>query len=400
MKLLKHTIFIAFIFTMLIQFRPASIAETEADVNQVKFTDHLGLMLFDGEINGNQGVFLLDTGADNSIVNPRLAKEMGLKEIKGAYSILGFGGIDQYQIDSFSFGDWEFENIKLIGMDLSLIERYLGFDLLAVIGGDLLDDYALMIDYQDETFYLSKEPLTVRENAVSMPIWIRDKLVFAKGRTKADGAEYAFLVDTGATASVYFKNRIEEFHPDYVTWPASLGWQEATFLGKMNVDLYKMPEFHMGNIGIENMVTVVMEAGILGLGLNLISGDPLHGVIGYSFMKHFRVTFDYPRKKIILEPYEYYKERFPYMFDSVGFMIAYENGAPIVDHIIPGTPAEKAELMVGDKLIEIDGIDVTSMDSLKISELFMDKPGTSVKMLFERDGKRFTKTMKRIQMFK
>jgi C-terminal processing protease CtpA/Prc len=81
-------------------------------------------------------------------------------------------------------------------------------------------------------------------------------------------------------------------------------------------------------------------------------------------------------------------------------MIAYENGVPIVDHIIPGTPAEKAEIMVGDKLLEIGGIDVTSMDSLKLSMLFMDKPGTSVKMLFERDRKRFSKTMKRVYMFK
>ena len=158
--------------------------------------------------------------------------------------------------------------------------------------------------------------------------------------------------------------------------------------------------FYVGEIGIEPMTIVVMESGILGFGLNLISGEPLYGVVGYSFLKYFRVTFDYPGKKIIFEPYEYYVERFPYLFDSVGIMVAYENGAPFVDHIIPGTPAESSGLLIGDKLIEVDGIDIKSMDSMELSKLVMGKPGTSVKMLFERNGKRFFKTLKRIHMFK
>jgi predicted aspartyl protease len=371
-----------------------------ADTFQCEFTDHLGLVIFDGEINGTEGAFLLDTGADNSIINKRFANELSLKEIKGPFGILGLGGISQYEIKTFSFGDFSVENISLIGMDLDLIERYLGFDLLAIIGGDLLDDYALTVDYQEQVFMLNTNTPDVRDNAVSTPIRVIDKLVFTKARTKFDGPEYAFLVDTGATATVYFKNRIEQCCPDYKSWVSSPGWVEATFLGKQVADLYEMPEFHVGNIGIEPMIIVVTEAGLLGLGLNIISGEPLHGVIGYSFLKQFRVTFDYPRKQMILEPYEYYIERFPHMFDSVGFMIAYENNVPIVDHIIPGTPAEKAGIMIGDKLLEIDGIDVTSMDSLEISNLFEGKPGTNVKMLFERDGKRFTETMKRVHLFK
>ena len=161
-----------------------------------------------------------------------------------------------------------------------------------------------------------------------------------------------------------------------------------------------MPSFYVGDAGIESMVTIVSESGILGMGLNLIAGTPTHGIIGWTFLKYYRVTFDYQKSRLILEPYEYYQEKWPHLFDSVGLMIAYKNGVPIVDHMLPGTPAESSGIQVNDKLLMVDGVDVTEMDALEISEMVMGEPGTTVDFLFERGGKKFRIKMERVRLFK
>jgi predicted aspartyl protease len=372
----------------------------QADTTKIKFTDFLGLVIFQGEMDGYKCNLLLDTGADTSIVDTRFAKKHNMKKIVGPLGILGLGGIDQYKVGEIVIGDWYFKDLDLVGIDLSIIDRYLGISLDGIVGGDFLSKYVLSVDYQKSFFTISDEAPKVSKNASAIPFDLRGKLVFTKAKASPDSTPRTFLVDTGATSTVYFKNRLEEVAPGYKKWPRSLGWLEASFMGKKEVDLYLVPSFAVGDVEIESMVTIVSEAGLLGIGVNLISGSPTHGIVGWTFLKNFKVTFDYPRERIIFEPYEYYVEKWPHLFDSIGIMIAFEDGKPVVEHIIPNTGAASSQVKAGDKLVMIDNIDVTSKDGLEISEMVMGEPGTVVNFLFERDGKKFRVSMKRERLFK
>ncbi|MFH1515807.1 MAG: aspartyl protease family protein [bacterium] len=396
MKILKAALYIFLVTAIAVS---VSLKPAYADTIKIEYTDWLGLILFEGDINGETGWFLLDTGADSSIVDIRFAERIGLKKLKSPLSILGMGGIDEYAAKNVGIGEWYFEDVPIVGFDLSIVDRYLGFNLAAILGADFLRKYALTIDYQESYFTLSDESPDPGLNAHIIPFRISDKLVFLKASPMNSDKEYTFLVDTGATSVVYFQNRLEEVYPEYKSWPRSLGWQEATFMGKKDADIFLMPEFSIGDAGIESLVTTVTQPGLLGIGLNLIGGSPVHGVVGWTFLRYWKVTFDYPNKRLILEPYEFYKEKWPHMFDSVGFMIAYENGKPTIDHILPDTPAADADLQIGDVLLAIDGKDALKMDLLEISEMVMGEPGTDVVFLFERDRKQFRLTLKRVHLF-
>ena len=397
MKLLKTVLYIFLVITisLSVSFNPAS-----ADEIKIEYTDWLGLILFEGEIDGEECCFLLDTGADSSIIDTGFAKKIGLKKIKSPLSILGLGGIDQYLAKTVGIGEWEFYDVPIVGIDLSIIDRYLNTNLVAILGADFIKKYALTIDYQECYFTLSDETPEPGPKAHIIPFRLSDKLVFIKASPMNTGKEYTFLVDTGATSLFYFHNRLEEIHPEYMSWPRSLGWEEATFMGKKEADLFLMPQFSIGDAGIESMVTAVTKPGLLSFGLNIIGGGSVHGVVGWSFLRYWKVTFDYPNRRLILEPYEYFTDKWPHLFDSVGFMLAYEDGKPMVDHILPDTPAFNSSLQEGDWILEINGENALEMNSLEISEMVMGEPGSVVIFLFERDGKQFRLTLERVHLFK
>lgn len=396
MKLMKK---ISFVLVFAIVFSLGIVGVSSADTNTIHFRDFMGLILFECEINGESGTFLLDSGADTSIVDEGFAKREGLEEVKGPLGILGAGAISQYKIDKFVIGEWFFENTLATGLDLSIVDRYLGFELTGIVGGDVLSKYVLTIDYQNDMFTLSDQAPVYEKSAAVIPVRIIDKLVFANGSPCGSDDDFNFLVDTGATSLVYFKNRIEQTCPDYKKWPSSLGWLEATFLGKKEADIYLMPDFSMGGTGIESVITTVTEAGILGLSLNLLSGKPLHGIIGWTFLRNYKVTFDYPGQRMILEPYEVYIDKWPHLFDSVGIMIAYENGVPIIEHLLPNTPAANSSIEIGDTLVEIDGKQAKTMDALEISELVMGEPGTTVTLVLKRGTQEYRVQLKRVDLF-
>jgi carboxyl-terminal processing protease len=53
---------------------------------------------------------------------------------------------------------------------------------------------------------------------------------------------------------------------------------------------------------------------------------------------------------------------------------------------LPGTPAERAGLMPGDRIAAIDGVDVAGMQLARIVRLFRGEPGTTVSVTISRDN--------------
>jgi len=65
----------------------------------------------------------------------------------------------------------------------------------------------------------------------------------------------------------------------------------------------------------------------------------------------------------------------------------------MINEVLKGTPAEKAGLKVGDIILKINGRDIKNMGELR-NTIAMLAPGTEVKLLILRDGKRRTVTVK------
>lgn len=86
---------------------------------------------------------------------------------------------------------------------------------------------------------------------------------------------------------------------------------------------------------------------------------------------------------------ESYTETITGSFYGIGiYMVADEkSGRVIVYYPIPETPAEKAGIKPGDKIIKVDGVEYTDKDLSKISKYIKGEAGTKVNLTIERDGK-------------
>jgi hypothetical protein len=78
------------------------------------------------------------------------------------------------------------------------------------------------------------------------------------------------------------------------------------------------------------------------------------GLLCPDFLRRFNVTFDYPRRLLILEPGSHYGDEAP--FDSSGTLIYREGQNPYrVLKVIEGSPAAEAGLQPGDIVLDLDG---------------------------------------------
>ena len=73
-------------------------------------------------------------------------------------------------------------------------------------------------------------------------------------------------------------------------------------------------------------------------------------------------------------------------YGGVGAMIGVREGKVLVLEPYENMPAQKAGLIAGDELIEINGVKMTSETNTKASEYLKGQPGTEVKVVIKREG--------------
>ena len=86
---------------------------------------------------------------------------------------------------------------------------------------------------------------------------------------------------------------------------------------------------------------------------------------------------------------EYYNEQLDGKFGGVGIRFLIHDDSLVATHVLPGSPSQKAGLLAGDRLIEIDdtlvaGVGMTNQD---VMDRLKGKEGSQVKVKIYRQGK-------------
>ena len=82
-------------------------------------------------------------------------------------------------------------------------------------------------------------------------------------------------------------------------------------------------------------------------------------------------------------------------YGGIGAMITRRKNFVYISEPYEGFPAQKAGLMAGDKLIEINGVSAEGKNTEEVSSILKGQPNTEVSILIERNGERLTKRFKR-----
>jgi predicted aspartyl protease/Flp pilus assembly protein TadD len=262
--------------------------------------------------------FVLDTGSGMSVISDKTAKRLGLSAVARGGLARAVGGGGKFEIvygflDSLEIGEVKVENvpvyIRRFFDDKSPVDGYLGLSMIS--------KFVTAVDYGERTFTLlrqrdsgsldllqtppaSDQPAADALTAKVVEIPLRTTSSgFLSGEVFLEGIEkpFNFIIDTGASISVISEElaAFEELS-NYLT-PQRMRVFGAAGIAE-NVKMMVLPGVMLGRFNREQVNVAVLDLE----SVNETAGFVQDGILGGNFLKYFRVSFDFRRGVIRLEP--------------------------------------------------------------------------------------------------
>ncbi|HEX9442674.1 MAG TPA: retropepsin-like aspartic protease, partial [Candidatus Binatia bacterium] len=132
----------------------------------VPFTRRGNLIIVEGAVNGAPVSFILDTGADITIVPQSFAARLGVDPKSGIFiTMSGIGGtveVPLVETDSVAVGEAEVRNLEVTVNETPLADT-------GLLGADFLSDYKVNIKYETNEVFL--EPVARAYGGHSFEWW-------------------------------------------------------------------------------------------------------------------------------------------------------------------------------------------------------------------------------------
>ncbi len=243
--------------------------------------------------------FILDTGAGTSLLSSELAKELGIK-IVASKEGQGAGGkisVSLAKVDSMAIGEMRLENVDVGIVDLAQIGGAVGAKIDGDVGFNFLKHFRVTIDYRNSMIRLD-DPKRVESFAggakTEVPIRLANPAkplilvhVHANGR-----GPFQMAIDTGTSTSAITRELAKELGLVAREIPPVTGGG-----GQVQASAAELESFQLGGARIDQLPVVVADFFTM---LNTAIGAKLDGIVGYNFLRHYKVVIDYPGEMLTL----------------------------------------------------------------------------------------------------
>jgi hypothetical protein len=320
-------------------------------------------IVFKVRLNGREPIgFLLDTGADENVINTPRLEQFGLKTY-GKTVATGGGGSAEYDYAAgatFSLPGVELRNQHVAVIDQTGIERALGVPLGGLLGYDFISRFVVEIDYQKKLLTLhDAKTWNYSGNGYVVPITFDGGIPFTDGLisvgAKTDIPAY-FVLDFGARETMTLTSPFVKANDllnlaqtnAYVNRPAGL---ENQFFSQNNVRGH-IDRLALGKL-TEQSIPVNLSVNVKGA----YASTNFSGTIGESIFRRYHVFLDYARNRVIYEPTSETQSPFPER-KTYGLSIL-ASGADLrtytVTAVRPGSQAEKDGFKKSDVISAFNG---------------------------------------------
>ncbi|WP_378177495.1 PDZ domain-containing protein [Aquimarina sp. SS2-1] len=405
--------------------------------DKINFELANNLIIIPVELNGVQLSFILDTGVGSTILFS-IDKRESL-ELKNASKIYLRGLGNEAPAEAIKstgnllkIGNAYSNNhtIYMIFDESMNFSPMMGFPVHGIIGYDFFKEFILNINYTKEvvkiynpSLYKYKKCKKCYKTDLDLSNGRRRPLIKAKYEADTGLIDVNLLLDSGSSSALWlFKN------PEINLTVPKDSFED--FLGKgFNGDIYgkktKVKGLHIGAYKVREVTASFPDS----LYIQGISLQNRQGSIGGSVLKRFNLIIDYPNQKITFKKNSFFNKPFHYNMSGLtiqhsGVRVAkdynFHRGAsrPSLDFVTkdkgkisinvfkanastfiytlqpeykitevrPESPAAKAGLLKGDKVLEVNGRKSHLYKLSDLNDLFYSEEGKKITVKVERLG--------------
>jgi len=260
------------------------------------------LILIPARVNGIGPLpFVLDTGAGPCLLSPDLAARAKVAA-RGRETATGAGGPLEVELGTagvLAVGDAEVRDVPVaITEELARIGKAVGASIEGDVGYGFLKEFRLTIDYQRSRVTLARpeNPSGGAPAAGGVPFDLvaeEKPLVLVAVRLGEEGP-FQFALDTGASMTVV--------SPEVARGLGAGARRPAKMLGGGGRVAGLSGAVARVRVGEQDGREVGVVIGPFLGPLSEVVGARLDGILGYNFLRRFRVTIDYPARHLVLEP--------------------------------------------------------------------------------------------------
>ena len=363
---------------------------------RIPFELHANLIIIPATINQSDTLhFILDTGVSNTIVtDTSVAKYLNSDFVRtirldgvGADSTLeamvsigntlrvGYARIDDH-------------NLIVLKKDVLKLSELVGTPIHGLIGYDLFERFVVTVDFQHRQLLiqLPKYFKFRRSYGTKIPLEIINKKPYIDNITISELGQkeiVKLLLDTGAGHAVMLNTYATNIPLPEATIDVQLG---MGLTGKISGKLGRLDKFKIGNYDLSQIVTSFPDSASFGGKL-----DPnfsRQGNIGGELLRRFRVTINYPEKYMSMKPVKRAMKE-PFEHDMSGMDLR-AKGADFreyyVDRVMDDSPASRAGLAEGDRLMFINNAAAKTLNMTEIYKLLQRREGRSINLIVSRKG--------------
>jgi Aspartyl protease/PDZ domain len=343
------------------------------------------LILLQVRVNNSDSLrFILDTGADTSVIDAQRAKALRL-EPQGKIVASGAAGSAEATFTKgvlVSLSGVELLDQTIYVLPLDSLSA-LGRKIDGVLGNDVLKEFVVEIDYLAGTINLY-EPQSYRYSGSGefIPLTMDDGLLFVRASITPQGLapiEGKFEIDSGSTGAILLNTPFVQRHNLLATVPKAIQTNTGGVGGTAKMLRGRVNNVRLGRFVIDHPITHFSQA---------TQGDyassKYDGLIGDQILRRFKVIVDYSRRRMILEPTAHFSE--PYEIDMSGIELVADGDDLLIDDVDENSSAAEAGVKGGDLLLAINGRPAAEFTLDQIRTMFM-QDGKEYSLRLKRDGK-------------
>jgi tetratricopeptide (TPR) repeat protein len=261
-------------------------------------------------INGREANFVIDTGSYSTVVSRKAVKRLGVSEIARGGNSEGFGGTGKFPIVYGLIKSVQIDGVKVQAVPCFIREFHVTEDQPAedredgLIGLAVLSSFLTQLDYGASVLRLDPRedpavPLSLPADVRVIPFRTTQNGLISV-ETEIDSAHRInAILDSAAGSIVVSSSAVERFN----LADRKIKGQRKRVIGAAgiadNVELLRVANCRVADLQLENMRALILDFGAI----NETSGFEQSGILGGDFLKNYRVTIDFARSQIRLQPH-------------------------------------------------------------------------------------------------